>query len=141
MANKFIDYNIEPMLFPELEKTIIAEEQMDLEENFKTISEVAKELELATSVIRYWETKFPVMSPVKRNNRRYYSAKDQKTIASIKNLLYIQGYTIKAVQDILDEHTLANLVQNNAPSIKHNNVDTKEIIKKLESIKELLSWK
>jgi DNA-binding transcriptional MerR regulator len=138
MANKFIDYNIEPMLFPELEKTIIEEEQMDLEENFKTISEVAKELELATSVIRYWETKFPVMSPVKRNNRRYYSAKDQKTIASIKNLLYIQGYTIKAVQDILDEHTLANLVQNNTPSIKNNNVDVKEIIKKLESIKELL---
>lgn len=138
MSNKFIDYNLEPMLFPELEKTIMEEEQVELEENFKTISEVAKDLELATSVIRYWETKFPIMNPVKRNNRRYYSNKDQKTIASIKNLLYIQGYTIKAVQDILSHGTLEDLSK--ASKIENNPQVVKGIIKKLEAIKESLVW-
>lgn len=138
MSNKFIDYNIEPMLFPELEKTIMEEEQLELEENFKTISEVANDLELATSVIRYWESKFPIMNPVKRNNRRYYSNKDQKVIASIKNLLYIQGYTIKAVQDILAHGTLEDL--KNASKVENNPQVIKQVIKKLESIKESLAW-
>lgn len=138
MSNKFIDYNVEPMLFPELQKSIMEEEQVTLEENFKTISEVAKDLELATSVIRYWETKFPIMNPVKRNNRRYYSNKDQKTIASIKNMLYIQGYTIKAVQDILAHGTLEDLTK--ATKIENNPQLIKNVIKKLESIKESLVW-
>lgn len=136
MSNKFIDYNKEPMLFPELEKSIMEEEQVVLEENFKTISEVAKDLELATSVIRYWETKFSIMDPVKRNNRRYYSSKDQKTIANIKNLLYIQGYTIKAVQDILENGTVDDLGKINKPDTHKQHL--KSIIKKLEAIKESL---
>lgn len=136
MSNKFIDYNKEPMLFPELEKSIMEEEQVVLEENFKTISEVAKDLELATSVIRYWETKFSIMDPVKRNNRRYYSSKDQKTIANIKNLLYIQGYTIKAVQDILENGTVDDLGKINKPDTHKQHL--KSIIKKLETIKESL---
>lgn len=136
MSNKFIDYNKEPMLFPELEKSIMEEELLELEENFKTISEVAKDLELATSVIRYWETKFPIMSPVKRNNRRYYSTKDQKTIANIKNLLYIQGYTIKAVQDILENGTVDDLGKINKPDNQKQFI--KSIITKLEKIKESL---
>jgi len=136
MNNKFIDYNKEPMLFPELEKSIMEEEQVVLEENFKTISEVAKDLELATSVIRYWETKFPVMSPVKRNNRRYYSNKDQKTIANIKNLLYIQGYTIKAVQDILANGTVDDLGKINKPD--SNTQFIKTVITKLEKIRDCL---
>jgi DNA-binding transcriptional MerR regulator len=134
--NKFIDYSKEPMLFPELEKSIMEEEQMVLEENFKTISEVAKDLELATSVIRYWETKFDVLDPVKRNNRRYYSSKDQKTIANIKNLLYIQGYTIKAVQDILLNGTVDDLGKINKPD--NHKQFVKNVIKKLEKIKESL---
>tara|TARA_Y100000588_G_scaffold392099_1_gene502796 strand:- start:212 stop:622 length:411 start_codon:yes stop_codon:yes gene_type:complete len=136
MSNKFIDYNKEPMLFPELEKSIMEEEQVVLEENFKTISEVAKDLELATSVIRYWETKFPIMDPVKRNNRRYYSSKDQKTIANIKNLLYIQGYTIKAVQDILANGSVDDLGKINKPDT--NKMLIKSTIEKLEKIRESL---
>ncbi|PPR10475.1 MAG: hypothetical protein CFH44_00208 [Proteobacteria bacterium] len=136
MSNKFIDYNKEPMLFPELEKSIMEEEQVVLEENFKTISEVAKDLELATSVIRYWETKFPIMDPVKRNNRRYYSSKDQKTIANIKNLLYIQGYTIKAVQDILANGSVDDLGKINKPDT--NKLLIKSTIDKLEKIRESL---
>lgn len=136
MSNKFIDYNLEPMLFPELQKSIMEEEQVVLEENFKTISEVAKDLELATSVIRYWETKFPIMNPVKRNNRRYYSSKDQKVIANIKNLLYIQGYTIKAVQDILSNGTIDDL--NKATKAENNPQLVKNVIAKLEKIRESL---
>lgn len=136
MSNKFIDYNLEPMLFPELQKSIMEEEQVVLEENFKTISEVAKDLELATSVIRYWETKFPIMNPVKRNNRRYYSSKDQKVIANIKNLLYIQGYTIKAVQDILSNGTIEDL--NKATKAENNPQLVKTVIAKLEKIRESL---
>jgi DNA-binding transcriptional MerR regulator len=136
MSNKFIDYNLEPMLFPELQKSIMEEEQVVLEENFKTISEVAKDLELATSVIRYWETKFPIMNPVKRNNRRYYSSKDQKVIANIKNLLYIQGYTIKAVQDILSNGTIDDL--NKATKAENTPQLVKNVIAKLEKIRESL---
>lgn len=135
---KFIDYSKEPMLFPELEKQIIAEEVTELEENYKTITEVAKDLELATSVIRYWETKFPAIDPIKRNNRRYYSNQSQKIISNIKNLLYIQGYTIKAVQDIMSEGKLDKLSAGYKSAKDNSKNNIKDIIKKLEQIRDML---
>jgi DNA-binding transcriptional MerR regulator len=133
--DKFVDFEKEPMLFPELEEQVQQEELVTLEENYKTISEVAKDLELATSVIRYWETKFKTLSPIKRNGRRYYSLKDQKTIKQIKNLLYIQGYTIKAVQEIIEDGKSAKLSSYGEP--KEQKSDKSIICKTIEKLEQI----
>lgn len=67
----------------------------------KTIGEVAKELGVATHVLRFWETKFSQIKPQKRRGRRYYRPEDVKVITQIKSLLYSQGYTIKGVKKFL----------------------------------------
>jgi DNA-binding transcriptional MerR regulator len=69
---------------------------------FLTISEVSKELELSQHVLRFWETKFSFVKPMKRGGgRRYYRPKDVEYLKQIRNLLYLDGYTIKGVQKLL----------------------------------------
>ena len=71
---------------------------------FRTISEVSNEINIPTHVLRFWETKFPNINPLKRSgNRRYYRPEDVKLIIKIKNLLYDKGYTVKGVQKLLKE--------------------------------------
>jgi DNA-binding transcriptional MerR regulator len=71
---------------------------------FRTISEVAGELDLPQHVLRFWETRFLQIKPLKRaGGRRYYRPRDIKVLRAIKNLLYGQGYTIKGVQRVLKE--------------------------------------
>ncbi len=71
-------------------------------EAFRTISEVAKQLDLPQHVLRFWETKFPQVSPMKRGGgRRYYRPEDVEILAKIKSLLHEEGYTIKGVQKLL----------------------------------------
>ncbi len=71
---------------------------------FRTISEVAAELDLPQHVLRFWETKFNVIKPVKRGGgRRYYRPEDVALLRSIRDLLYTDGYTIKGVQKLLRE--------------------------------------
>ncbi len=73
-------------------------------EAFRTISEVADELNVPQHVLRFWETKFPRIKPLKRGGgRRYYRPEDVSLLRHIANLLYIQGYTIKGVQRLLKE--------------------------------------
>jgi DNA-binding transcriptional MerR regulator len=68
---------------------------------FKTISEVAEELDLPAHVLRFWETKFPQIQPLKRGGgRRYYRPADVELIARIRDLLHHQGYTIRGVQQL-----------------------------------------
>lgn len=68
---------------------------------FKTISEVAEELDLPAHVLRFWETKFPQIQPLKRGGgRRYYRPADVDLIARIRDLLHHQGYTIRGVQQL-----------------------------------------
>ena len=65
---------------------------------FRTISEVADELHIPQHVLRFWETKFPQVKPLKRGGgRRYYRPDDIALLRRISDLLYIQGYTIKGV--------------------------------------------
>ncbi len=79
---------------------------------FRTISEVAAELELPQHVLRFWETKFPSVKPLKRGGgRRYYRPEDISHLKHIRNLLYVEGYTIKGVQKLLSKNTV-NLVAN-----------------------------
>jgi DNA-binding transcriptional MerR regulator len=71
---------------------------------FRTISEAASELGLPQHVLRFWETRFPQIKPMKRaGGRRYYRPQDLQLLHGIKHLLYAEGFTIKGVQKILKE--------------------------------------
>lgn len=71
---------------------------------FRTISEVADDLHIPQHVLRFWETRFPQVKPLKRGGgRRYYRPDDIGLLRRISDLLYIQGYTIKGVQRMLRE--------------------------------------
>jgi DNA-binding transcriptional MerR regulator len=71
---------------------------------FRTISEVAEDLDLPQHVLRFWETRFPQIKPLKRGGgRRYYRPEDVDLLKGIRQLLYGEGYTIKGVQRILKE--------------------------------------
>jgi DNA-binding transcriptional MerR regulator len=71
---------------------------------FRTISEVADELDIPQHVLRFWESRFPQIKPMKRaGGRRYYRPDDVDLLRGIKHLLYGEGYTIRGVQRILRE--------------------------------------
>jgi DNA-binding transcriptional MerR regulator len=72
---------------------------------FRTISEVADELDIPQHVLRFWETRFVQIKPMKRSGgRRYYRPDDVDLLRGIRRLLYGEGYTIRGVQRILKEH-------------------------------------
>ncbi len=71
---------------------------------FRTISEVSDELDVPQHVLRFWETKFPQVRPLKRGGgRRYYRPEDVTLLRKIQRLLYSEGYTIKGVQRLLKD--------------------------------------
>ncbi len=71
---------------------------------FRTISEVAEDLDVPQHVLRFWETKFAQVRPLKRGGgRRYYRPEDVELLRHIRDLLYTEGYTIKGVQRLLRE--------------------------------------
>lgn len=71
---------------------------------FRTISEVATELDIPAHVLRFWESKFAQVKPLKRGGgRRYYRPEDIELLRGIRELLYTDGYTIKGVQKLLRE--------------------------------------
>jgi DNA-binding transcriptional MerR regulator len=79
---------------------------------FRTISEVADELDVPQHVLRFWETRFSQIKPMKRSGgRRYYRRDDVELLRGIRQLLYGQGYTIRGVQRILREQGI-KAVQN-----------------------------
>lgn len=78
---------------------------------FRTIAEVAEELGVATHVLRFWETKFPQIKPMKRNGgRRYYRPDDVEIVKTIKDFLYNKRYTIEGVQKVFKEKGLKNIL-------------------------------
>ena len=76
---------------------------------FRTIAEVAEELGVATHVLRFWETKFPQIKPMKRNGG-YYRPDDVKLVSIIKDYLYEKRYTIEGVQKVFKEKGVKNLL-------------------------------
>lgn len=73
-------------------------------EEMRTIGEVAESLDLPQHVLRFWETRFKEIDPLKRaGGRRFYRPRDIELVAAIRHLLYREGYTIKGVQRILKE--------------------------------------
>jgi len=81
-------------------------------EAFRTISEVAEEMDLPQHVLRFWETRFPQIKPLKRGGgRRYYRPEDVDLLRAVKQLLYGEGYTIKGVQKLLREQGAASVAR------------------------------
>ncbi len=77
---------------------------------FRTISEVADELDIPQHVLRFWETRFTQIKPMKRSGgRRYYRPDDVDLLKGIRRLLYGEGYTIRGVQRILKEHGIKSV--------------------------------
>ena len=71
---------------------------------FRTIGEVAEDLDLPAHVLRFWESKFPQLKPLKRGGgRRYYRPEDVALLSRIRQCLYQEGYTIRGVQKLLSE--------------------------------------
>ena len=98
-------------------------------EAFRTISEVSKDLSLPQHVLRFWETKFIQIKPIKRGGgRRYYRPEDISLLRGIKSLLYNDGYTIRGVQKVIKEigakKILQNEVENN--SFTDNEINTNQ---------------
>jgi len=86
---------------------------------FRTISEVASELDVPQHVLRFWETKFNQVRPLKRGGgRRYYRPEDIDLLRRIRELLYTEGYTIKGVQRLLRDGGGKAAVSRAAPNRK-----------------------
>ena len=78
---------------------------------FRTIAEVAEELGIATHVLRFWETKFSQIKPMKRSGgRRYYRPDDVELVKTIQHYLYDKRYTIEGVQKLFKEKGIKNLI-------------------------------
>jgi DNA-binding transcriptional MerR regulator len=94
---------------------------------FRTISEVAKDLEVPQHVLRFWESRFREIKPMKRGGgRRYYRPDDVSLLKGIRHLLYGEGYTIRGVQRILKEQGVRfvqSVWQPGAPQPTHRAVD------------------
>ena len=86
---------------------------------FRTISEVAEWLDIPTHVLRFWESRFSQIKPVKRaGGRRYYRPSDMRLIGGVKVLLHDQGMTIRGVQKVLREQGVKH-VSSFSPPLEH----------------------
>ena len=84
---------------------------------FRTIGEVSEELGVPQHVLRFWETRFPALKPLKRGgNRRYYRPADVVLLKAINKLLYTDGYTIKGVLKLIADKGIAGLEAGAAPA-------------------------
>ena len=98
-------------------------------EAFRTISEFSKDLSLPQHVLRFWETKFVQIKPIKRGGgRRYYRPEDIELLKGIKYLLYNDGYTIRGVQKVIKESGTRKILKkendiNSFTDNENNNID------------------
>ena len=93
-------------------------------EAFRTISEVAEFLDTPAHVLRFWESRFPQIRPVKRaGGRRYYRPGDVALLSGIKRLLHDEGMTIRGVQKILREHGIRHVAGLSGPDMPEADVE------------------
>ena len=106
---------------------------------FRTISEVADLLDIPAHVLRFWETRFTQIQPVKRGGgRRYYRPEDIALLRGIQDLLHVQGMTIKGVQKVLKERGVKHVMgigQEVELTVVSTKPDLKEIVKGLEKLR------
>ena len=122
---------------------------------YRTISEVSNEIDVPAHVLRFWETKFLQIKPLKRGGgRRYYRPEDVTLLKTIRQFLYSDGYTIKGVQRLLKDGLIKtasnnmNTERNLLPGASEieagsfsmqNKNEIKEIMEELKVLKRLLS--
>ena len=110
---------------------------------YKTISEVSKQIDVPSHVLRFWETKFGQVKPIKRSGgRRYYRSEDIDVLIQIRTLLYKEGYTIKGAKKALKSYLKTELNQSKIKNLtKHAEDNTLENLKSLSvSEKEMDSY-
>jgi len=111
-------------------------------EAFRTISEVAEDLDLPQHVLRFWETRFRDIKPMKRGGgRRFYRPDDVELLRGIRHLLYGEGYTIRGVQRILREQGVKfvqTVWREGAPQPPHGAVEEAELAEEAASAAEVL---
>ena len=104
-------------------------------EAFRTISEVALELDVPQHVLRFWESRFAQVRPVKRaGGRRYYRPDDVDLLKGIRSLLYTDGLTIKGVQKVLKERGLRHVTEvgrGNAPAAQTLVIERPVVVEKI----------
>ncbi len=115
---------------------------------FRTISEVSEDLDVPQHVLRFWETKFNQVKPLKRGGgRRYYRPEDVDLLRRIRELLYTDGYTIKGVQKLLREghgklevepEETAELPLNEPSAAKSKSDELQEIVTELSELRDML---
>jgi len=117
---------------------------------FRTIREVSEELDVPQHVLRFWETKFNQVRPLKRGGgRRYYRPEDVALLRRIRSLLYADGYTIRGVQKLMretagkvpglmDEPDPASMPQAANNLERENGVRGKAILDELEVLRDML---
>ena len=100
---------------------------------YKTISEVSKQIDVPSHVLRFWETKFGQVKPIKRSGgRRYYRSEDIDVLIQIRTLLYKEGYTIKGAKKALKSYLKTELNQSKIKNLtKHAEGNTLENSKSL----------
>ena len=110
---------------------------------YKTISEVSKQIDVPSHVLRFWETKFGQVKPIKRSGgRRYYRSEDIDVLIQIRTLLYKEGYTIKGAKKALKSYLKTEINLSNIKDLtKHAEDNTLENLKSLSvSEKEMDSY-
>ena len=122
---------------------------------YRTISEVSNEIDVPAHVLRFWETKFLQIKPLKRGGgRRYYRPEDVTLLKTIRQFLYSDGYTIKGVQRLLKDGLIktasnqmdternlvpaASEIETGSFSMQNKN-EIKKIMEELQVLKRLLS--
>ena len=85
-------------------------------EAYRTISEVSEDIGVPQHVLRFWETKFAEIKPLKRGgNRRYYRPEDVSLVRAVNRLLYTDGYTIRGVQKLLKDRGIRAVIAGETP--------------------------
>ena len=108
------------------------------ENAYRTITEVADLLQVPASVLRFWETQFHQIKPIKRMGRRYYEAEDVVLLARIRDYLYKEGFTIKGVQKRL-KATRNNPDDSILEKTEEVSPETEKLIQDLTELKTYLS--
>ena len=108
---------------------------------YQTISEVSAQLDVPAHVLRFWESKFTALKPMKRSGgRRYYRGEDIELLQTIKTLLYDEGYTIKGAQNSLKKRSPAQqaAVQDATPANPAQPTDSPAASANLDQAEALL---
>lgn len=106
---------------------------------FRTISEAADELDVPAHVLRFWESKFSQISPLKRaGGRRFYRPQDLALLRGIKHLLYAEGYTIKGAKKFIKDNGVASIVElgNNPNRELARAVDSADVETKPQAVRK-----